>query len=360
MAVYTTIDNPELFFQCKTYSGDGTAIGSGGQAITLDGSEDMQPDIVWVKSRTDSQNHNLSDSVRGGTKTIYVNSSYFQETKTEAIASFQSDGFTVGNWEQVNDSGDTFVAWCWKAGTSFTNDASSTGIGTIDSAGSFNNSNGVSIFTYTGTGSAASLKHGLSSAPSVFVIKNLSSASTDWRSFTEMTGSGSQLSWSQNSPPDSGNTAMWNSTSPTSSVLTIGTHGNVNTSSDNFVGYCFSQKQGFAKMGTYFGNGSTDGTYQHLGFRAAYIMVKNLAAGTTFDWNIWDNKRFGCNGKQPTLFANLTNSEDTEYARLDILANGFKTRINNGQLNTNGHEYFFMAFAESPFVNSNGVPNNAR
>jgi hypothetical protein len=82
---YTTIDNPELYFQCKTYSGDGTAIGSGGQAITLDGSENMQPDMIWVKSRTDSQNHNLCDSARGATEIIYVNSTYFDETKAEAI-----------------------------------------------------------------------------------------------------------------------------------------------------------------------------------------------------------------------------------------------------------------------------------
>ena len=145
---------------------------------------------------------------------------------------------------------------------------------------------------------------------------------------------------------------------PTSTLVTVGNDNGVNADGNIIVAYIWSDVQGYSKFGSYTGNGNADGTFVYTGFRPAYLLVKNTASG--WDWNIWDNKRFGFNGKQPTLFADLTNSEDTEYTRMDFLSIGFKTRIDNGQLNNSGATYIYMAFAEAPLVNSNGVPCNAR
>ena len=154
---YTTVDNSELYFQTKLYTGDGNS----SKAITLDGDENMQPDWVWIKSRNTADYDNMvTDVVRAAPKMLKTNSSAAEDASPGAggIGSFDSDGFTIAegsiNNTNMNNSGTTYVAWTWKAGTSFTNDASSTGIGTIDSSGSVNETAGFSIVSYTGNDSA--------------------------------------------------------------------------------------------------------------------------------------------------------------------------------------------------------------
>ena len=353
---YTTIDNPELYFQCKTYSGNGTAIGSGGQAITLDGSENMQPDMVWVKSRTDSQNHNLCDSARGATEIIYVNSTYFDETKAEAIASFNSDGFTVGNWEQVNDSGDTFVAWCWKGGT--TSGITTNGSTTITpSHYSFNATAGIAILKYTGNSTAgAKLAHGIGGCDA-FWIKRTAAAGDDWRTYNRNLGGTKNIKLNSDDPAATG-TNIFNDTDPDSVNITLGSHNSANAS-DAMICYAFKSIQGFSKVGSYEGNGNASGSYIHLGFKPAFLIVTNADASSC-DWVIYDNKRSGYNGDNRLVYPSLTNTEEAGSALpIDFLSNGFKPRTTANLVNSTD-TFVYVAFAESPFVNSEGVPNNAR
>ena len=158
---FTSIDNPELYFQSVLWTGNQST-----QAITFDGSEDMQPDLVWIKQRADDgYSHELFDVVRGVTKYITSDSNVAEATGSTTLTAFGSDGFTLGADTVVNKNTKTYVSWNWKAGTSFSNDASSTSVGTIDSSGSINTAAGISILTYTGTGSAGTIAHGLGAVP---------------------------------------------------------------------------------------------------------------------------------------------------------------------------------------------------
>ena len=351
---YTTIDNPELYFQTKLYTGNAST-----NAITLDGSENMQPDFVWCKNRASAKYHGLYDSVRGtGTsKSLTSNSTEAEGANANFInlTSFDSDGFTLGatsSTNQINTSGENHVAWNWKAGGT----ASSNSNGSITSSVSAGSTQGFSIVSYTGTGSIATVGHGLGVAPTVLIVKKRSQ-SAHW-------GIGSKhidnwtdyLVFGTFAQQDDAN--FWNDTAPTSTVFSIGSSGNVNTSSETHIAYCFAPIKGFSKFGSYTGNGNADGSYIHLGFRPAFVLIK--VTSTTNDWEIHDNKRGSSNVINAILQPNLTDAESTSGREIDFLSNGFKLRNSNSQNNLSGGTFIYMAFAESPFVNSNGVPNNAK
>jgi len=363
---YTTIDDSELYFQTKLFSGTG----GGGGSLTLDGSENMQPDMVWSKSRTEALNHTLFDSVRtaGSNKELTPNSNSAEGGANSAgfgyISAFNTNGFTwtagSTNTENFNKSSQTYAHWCWKAGTSFTNDASSTGIGTIDSTGSVSDTAGFSIVTWTGTGSAGTIKHGLSTAPSA-IITFCRSTGYHHSTFHHKNTSAPEteivyLNLTNATSDDSG---FWNDTAGTSSVFSVGDDNSVNQSSETYVAYIFSERQGYFKAGSYIGNGNADGTFVYTGFKPAWVMVKQTNASGE-GWHILDNKRSGVNGDMERLLANSPNAESNYAGYLDLLSTGFKTRINDPGVNTSGGSYIYMAFAEQPFVNSKGVPNNAR
>jgi len=351
---YTTIDNPELFFQNKIYTGNG-----GTNAITLDGSENMQPDWVWIKDRDTSGNsHILVDSVRGASKNIHSNLTNAESTKTDRVVSFDSNGFTLGadSSQGANDNGSSQVAWNWKAGTSFSNDASATGVGTIDSSGSVSTDAGFGIISYTGTGSAGTIAHGLGLEPKIVITRNRDTA-TNWCVYSSPVGNTKSLFLNLNNASDTA-TQYWNDTTPTSSVFSVGSNTGTNKSGDDFISYCFAEKKSYSKFGTYTGNGNADGTFVYTGFRPAWVMLKRT--DTAKDWLILDNKRNTDDNPYNTeLVANSSNAEATSV-RFDNLSNGFKLRLGSGASNASGATYIYMAFAESPFVNSSGVPNNAR
>ena len=347
---YTTIDNPELYFQTKLYTGNG-----GTQSITLDGSENMQPDWVWLKRRDSADNHNTFDSVRGATHRLITNLNNAQDTVTNMLTSFNSDGFSVGSHEGVNGSSMTYASWNWKAGTSFTNDASATGVGSIDSAGSVNTDAGFSIISFTDGGSNATIAHGLGVVPKVIIIKNRA-ASEGWYSYWQPLGNDKQLRLNSTAASaDAG--SMWNDTTPTSSVFSLDTN-TAGLSSGNYISYCFAEKKGYSKFGSYTGNGNADGTFVYTGFKPAFVLIK--VTSTTNDWEIHDNKRGSSNVINAILQPNLSDAESTSGREIDFLSNGFKLRNSNSQNNLSGGTFIYMAFAESPFVNSNGVPGTAR
>jgi len=348
MAVYTTIDDAGSYFNPKIYTGNGTAIGSGGNALTGVG---FQPDFTWIKNRGVADFYVLTDAVRGVTNYMKSNINDAEVTNVESLTGFDADGFTVGDMNEVNTNTEAFVAWNWKAGTT----SGIAGSPSITPTGySFNATSGFSIITYDGTGSAATLPHGLGVAPKVVIVKR-TDAANDWMVYHEKVGATEFLRLDNNQAESTSSTA-WNDTAPTSTLFSIGTRNEVNNSSGNYVAYCFASKQGYSKFGSYTGNGDADGTFVYTGFRPAYVSIKKTS--DTGDWYTYDDKRLGYNTDNNALYLDLTNAESTSED-IDILSNGFKLRGTNTEINGSGGTLIYMAFAESPFVNSNGVPTNA-
>ncbi len=349
---YTTINNPELHHQTKIYTGNG----SSGTAITLDGDEDMQPDWIWIKARAGTQgaqSHNLFDSVRGEGKYLFSDGNDAESTDTNRLTSFDSDGFTVGSNNAANASSTTYVAWNWKAGGS----ASSNSNGNITSSVSANTTAGFSIVSYTGNEtSGATIGHGLGVVPSMIMAKRRNSAN-NWGVYHQATGNTHGLYLDTNSAKvDS--TAFWNDTTPTSTVFTLGDSATVNGSSDTYIAYCFSDIKGYSKFGSYTGNDNANGTFIYTGFAPAWVMIKRT--NSVNDWIILDTKRNPINPSDERLLANSSNTASTANTMVDFLSNGFKPRSTYGGINGASDNFIYMAFAESPFVNQNGVPNNGR
>jgi len=354
---YTTIDDPSVFFNTVLYTGNQQV-----RNITFGGNSDLALNWIWLKSRSSGYagNHHVYDSVRGVQKHLRPNLASAEGTNggTDGVTAFGSNGFTVGANTGSNENNITYVGWGWKAGTSFTNDASSTSVGSIDSAGSVNTDAGFSIITYTGTGSNATVAHGLGVAPTWILLRDRDSGDHDWFNFHKALGNGKYMRLNSDDAAATHST-IWNDTSPTSSVFSIGTNVNLNDNGNNFVAYCFAEKKGFSKFGSYIGNGNADGTFVYTGFKPAWIMYKNSESGSS-NWEITDNKRAGYNSANARLLANTNGAEDTG-PRIDILSNGFKHRSSgNPESNKSGEVYVFMAFAESPFVTSTGIPATAQ
>ena len=353
---YTEIDNPELYFQIKLYTGDGNST----QVITLDGDEDMQPDWVWIRNRPDARDHQIYDSVRGVTKVIGTDRTAAEATVSNGLTAFGSNGFTVGNDANVNDNGDSHVAWCWKAGTSFSNDASATSVGVTDSSGSINTTAGFSIITYTGNDTVNNqIAHGLGVKPDWIIFKQTSSTGR-WHSYHSVLGATKHMRMDQ---PVKENTAssFMNDVEPTSSIFNLGTSGHVNDGT--IIAYCFAQKKGFSRFGKYVGNGNANGPMNFTGFRPAWIMIKNATHSSgSKHWGIQDIKRETSNtGYGSQIDADDTYAEFRQTNRaIDFLSNGFKIRSSDSDHNTSGDTYIYFAFAKFPFVTSTGIPTTAR
>jgi len=342
-----TINNGKLYFNTVLYTGNG-----GTQSIT---SLDFAPNWVWIKSRSTVRNNVLNDTVRGATKNLFSNTTGAEATDTETLTSFNSDGFTLGDSAKVNENGTTFASWNWKAGTSFTNDASATGIGSIDSSGSVSTDAGFSIITYTGTGSAATVAHGLGVAPKMIINRTISAAK-DWITYHASLGA---TKFVELNTTDAAATSSdkFNNTDPTSTVFSIESSSQNNTSGGTCLAYCFAEKKGYSKFGSCTGNGNADGTFVYTGFKPAFVMTKRT--DTTSDWYLSDNKRNGFNDDNHVFYANESDAEKT-VNRIDILSNGFKLRSTGSGVNASGGSYIYMAFAENPFTSSAGTPVMAR
>tara|TARA_Y100001972_G_scaffold115407_1_gene152073 strand:+ start:287 stop:1369 length:1083 start_codon:yes stop_codon:yes gene_type:complete len=355
---YTTIDDPSAHFQTKKYTGNGNS----NHAITFDGNSNMQPDWVWNKVSSEADSHAMFDSSRGINKIIYPNVNLAEGTDGNGnIESFDSNGFTVGgNQQYANHDGATQITWAWKVngGTTTTNDASATGVGTIDSVYQANTTSGVAIVTYTGTGSAGTIAHGLGIAPKMIITKRRDDAE-DWAVLIVPNGN-DRISRLNENTASSGLTGSgyWNDTSPTSTVFSVGSGSVTNGSSRTIVAYCFSNVQGFSKVGTYKGNGNADGAFIYTGFEPAFFMLKRVS--NTGNWLIYDNKRDIDNPALTYLVANATDASSTASTGIDLLANGVKIRRTGVSWNNNDDTYMYLAFAQHPFVTSTGVPTTLR
>ena len=336
--------SPQDYFNTVLYTGNG-----GTQSITGVG---FQPDFTWSRARSIVENHVLYDSVRGATKDLRSDMTQAENTNSAGLTAFGSDGFSIGSAFFVNKNAATYVAWNWKAGTAFSNDASATGVGSIDSAGSVNTDVGFSIIKWTAVASSATqtMAHGLGAVPKMIIMKNRERA-VDWAVYHESIGNthGLELNTTDASADDSG---WWNDTTPTSTVFTTGNGNGYRTGgvAEDYIAYCFAEVDGYSKFGSYTGNGSTDGPFVYTGFRPAWVMVKRT--NDTGYWPITNNKTLGYNPDNNELYANTSQVEATSDS-MDYLSNGFKVRWTSSEGNANGSTYIYMAFAEQPFKYAN-------
>ena len=252
---YTDIDNPELYFQTVLWTGNGS-----NRSITLDGSENMQPDWVWGKNRGNDDNDYLMDSVRGATKFLTTNNQTAESTSSTLLTSFDSDGFSLGTSAGLNASGVTAVGWCWKASGS----TASNSDGSVTSSVSANTTAGFSIITYTGTGSVGTIGHGLNSAPELVILRNRAVTSS-WWTWGELIGNVNILELQSTAAKNNPNGNYHNDTMPTSSVISFGSDGQVSGSGQSHICYAFHSVKGYSKIGSYTGNGSLDAPFIHLG-----------------------------------------------------------------------------------------------
>jgi hypothetical protein len=339
---YTPIDKSNDYFETKLYTGTGST-----QSIT---GLNFSPDWVWIKSRSNTRDHYLYDSVRGVNKNLFSNLSNAESTDTNDLMSYDANGFTLGGEAGVGASGETFVSWNWRGSDS---SAVSNTAGSITSTVSANTTSGFSIVSYTGTGANATIGHGLGVAPRMIIFKSRNSA-TSWPVYHASLGATNFVALS-NTDASSASSLVFNNTAPTSSLFSLGTSGGTNSTS--MIAYCFAEVKGYSKAFSYTGNGSTDGSFIYCGFLPSFVLLKRTdSAG--FNWVIHDNKRDINNPDSAYLHPNTSGSESTDRD-IDLLSNGFKMRNSNTTWNASGGTYIGIAFASNPFVSSKGIPTCA-
>ena len=358
---YTTIDDGSEYFHTQLYTGNG----SSGHSITNNANAgDYKPDWLWIKPRSASDNHVVFDSSRTSNKRLKVNSSDAEDSDGTAQVTFESNGFDLDTTDpNFNGNGTTYVAWQWKANGGTTSSNSS---GSITSTVQANTTAGFSIVTYTGNGTAgATIGHGLGAVPHVIIVKNRSKGTDgDWNVFHHKNTSEPETDFLvlNNTDATSDASNRWNDTTPTSSVFTVGSTLRVNEDADNYIAYLFCEKQGYSKFASYKGNGSENGSYIYTGFKPAWILYKGSTLAENYIMN--DTKRDPHNLTFHRLDAERNIAETTNTGStnpiIDILSNGFKIRGSGNVNNGSGETYIYMAFAEHPFVSSEGVPVTAR
>ena len=348
---YTTIDDPSAYFKVQLYTGNGST-----NAITFNDTDtDMQPDWVWLKNRNSSgHDHFLFDAANGVQKFLSSNDTgALAAADSSYLTAFNTDGFTLGSSDGMNENTITFVSWNWKANGA----GSSNTDGSINTTKtSANTTSGFSISTYTGTGigsGTATVGHGLGAVPSL-VIQKRTGGAANWGMYHKSIGNTGSIALNSDDATNT-QTDYWGDTTPTSALVTVGP--NFAISGGNVL-FSFIEKQGFSKFGSYLGNGNADGAFVYTGFKPAFVMMKGTSASK--NWIMYDNKRLGFNVSNSYLYANESNNESDASHIIDLVSNGFKCRANSSDTNTSGSTYIFLAFAESPFVNSSGVPTTAR
>jgi hypothetical protein len=308
---------------------------------------------VWIKSRTQARHHGLFDSVRG--EGVYIQSSNTDGDGTSegGVIDFNTNGFTIANDNNINfnEAGEDEVAWCWKAGgtaSTIAVDTYSAGSPSVASTVSANTTSGFSIVKYTGTNDSTNkVAHGLDQKPEVILLKKLT-ASTDWAVYHESAVDADTkfLYLNTTAALTTGGATRWDISEFDADTFTVGDDHSVNAASTDYIAYCFHSVEGFSKFGSY--TGATNGVFVYLGFRPAFVMIKNTGSSS---WWMMDSKRDTYNVMDDYLIAD--NTTVGTYTSLDFLSNGFRTRNTSSSFNTNGATHIYMAFAENPFKYSN-------
>ena len=367
---YTTINDGSKYFQAQTYSGTGS-----GQSITNTGNSNLQPDWVWVKDMSDANDHKLTDSNRLNgssqpTITLETNTTGAEYDDSgagsDATTAFNSDGFTIGTNGNYNTDGNEYIAWQWNAngGTTTTNDASATSVGTIDSVYQANTTAGFSIVTYTGTGSNGTIAHGLGSTPEWYFVKNrsesaISGTDQSWVTYHQAMGQGAAM-FLDTTDSKINNSPFWNSTAPTSTTFSVGTDSRTNTSGDNYVAYCFAPVKGYSMFGTYKSVGNNNdqvgGEFIFTGFEPSLVVVKNMDADK--NWIMISDGVNPVNPVDSVFYIDAANAKVTYGSGkgADLLSTGFKIYSGDSHLSNDGDDYIYMAWGKRPLVSSTGTP----
>ena len=346
---YTTINKSTDFFTPKLYTGNGSSQTTTGL--------NFQPDLTWIKVRDDTEGHLLFDKLRGALYRIQSNNTSASTSVASTVTGWTSDGFSLGADNEVNGNGKNYVGWNWKAnglGSSNTD-------GTINSIyTSANTTSGFSIVTYTGNATQTqTVGHGLGVAPKLIIFKS-STSTEDWSiCCPSVLGVDGRLTLNTTAANSIGDNTFWNSTAPSSTLFSLGNNSRANASGQTIVAYCFAEKQGFSKFGSYKGLGGSGEPFIYTGFKPAFIITRNITSAV--NWGMFDDKRNPFNVVQNVLLPDNSAAETTGTAKyFDFLSNGFKVKNDSLQYNGTNEKHVYLAFAEAPLVGSNNVPANAR
>lgn len=286
-------------------------VGNGGsQSISGAG---FAPDLVWIKDRSAAKDWAATDIQRGATKNLLIPSEAVQSTQAEGITSFDSDGFSIGNYSNVNTLSNNYVAWCWNKAPAA----------------------GLDVVTYTGTGGARTVNHNLGKIPRFIVVKALDRVAP-WTIYHVSLGAGSSIEFNGNAPATS--SAKWNNTSPTTTNFSLGGDLNLNGSGFNYIAYVFAEAN--SKFGAYSGNGSTSGPIVTTGFTPKLLVIVRSSGGS---WLAWDSKRSPANPRDKYLYLSATNAEEAGIA-VDFLADGFQIRSTSNAINRSGSNFLYMTW----------------
>ena len=334
----TSTDYPAKQFNTVLYTGNGST-----NAITGLG---FKPDLVWIKRRNSSGDQRLVDSSRGVGVALRSNVTGADVSEANGVTAFGTDGFTLGSEGGYNASSDTFVGWCWKAngGTTASNSE-----GSITTTVQANTKAGFSIITYTGNGSNATIGHGLTKAPEFVIFKRRSGSAQNWRVYHAGIGATKRLTLNDTRAAETVST--FQNTTPTSTVISIGSDSNVNTSSGSQLAYAWHSVEGSSHFGSYEGNGNNDGAFIYTGFRPRLVFIKNADAAQ--HWVTHDSARETFNPMDTPIDWDESYAEYTSSARaIDFLSNGFKCRTSDGEINSS-QTFVYGAWGDVPFKYNN-------
>ena len=347
------IDKSTDYFRIKLYTGNNNA-----QTIAWDETDtNMKPDMLWIKSYAGNTvfEHVLGDIIRGEQKYLVPNGNAASVSNGNVINTFNTNGFSVGGATQTSESARSYIAWGWKA----SNTTASNTAGTINSTVSVNTTPGFSVVGYTGTGSGATVGHGLGVKPDMIFSKPYSTTG-DWNIYHDSFSSQQRIKLNSTAGVST-NTQIFSSL-PTSTLVSIGNSGDINANGTSHLFYCFNSVEGYSKFGSYTGTSGNNATapFIYTGFKPAFFLVKNASAASA--WEMYDNRRLGYNPNNYQLRANETAAQVETSDYVDFLSNGFKIRHNSSGINNNGDTFFYMSFAKNPFVTStdnNSIPATA-
>ena len=343
---YTTIDDPSAHFHIQLYTGSG----SSGLSVTNDANAgNFSPDFLWLAPRSNGDNNVIFDSSRGFNKQLKANGNDAEDTHSPARFTRESDGFDIDTTDtNYNGSGRTYVAWQWIAnnGTTSTNSD-----GTVNVTTQVNSTAGFSIMKWNGNGNTSgTVGHSLGAKPDFIIEKYGLDGTSNWGVAYPAIESSKLLTLN-------GTNAFATASGMSSYNSSTFVDGN-GAATGGTIAFAFKNIQGYSKFGTYTGNGSEDGPYVHLGFKPQWILFKNADAAE--EWVLQDSVRNPHNPVTKNIRVDSNIAEaDASSLDIDFCANGFKNRSNNAQLNSNNTTYIYMAFAQHPFVSSEGVPTTA-
>ena len=360
MGVYTTINDGTVYYQGLSYAGNG-----GTAAQTYTGNSNMQPDLcVGRKTSASGDSWYWVDSTRGASRRLMSDNSLPEDGY--GIGSFNADGFTVTSSGNQNSSGQTYINFGWKAngGTTATNN-----VGSIQSTVQVNSTSKFSVVRWTGNGnSSTNIGHGLGVAPKMVIVKN-TSENRDWgvwaKPIWDTNNAGRMYLNLTDQVQTSSGSPWFQNLNTTASQFYVGDSINTNGNGDVMIAYCFAEVQGYSKIASYSGNGNVDGPFIYTGFKPAWFIIKRM--DNAGNWTVFNNKSSSSNGSNEINYSNDANANNAQETGgggsvndVDFLSNGIKIRSTNGDINASGNSVLYMAFAQNPFVTSDGVPTTAR